>query len=131
MEENAALESGEELSVIMIPAPNDPPKPSKEYQAELRLFTQSMRAQGIEYRSRDYLVEVTSGVGFALGEFLVVAKALSTPALAGLVGAWLRGKYGRKVKLKYKDLQVEATTVEDVERLVKLIQEREKKKKKK
>ena len=90
-----------------------------------------MHAEGIKFGSSDYLVEDTSGVGFALGEFVVVAKALSTPALAGLVGAWLCGKYGRKVKLKYKDLRVEATTVEEVERLVKLIREREKKKKKK
>jgi hypothetical protein len=31
------------------------------------------------------------------------------------------------VKLKYKDVEIEATTVEDVERLIKLIEERQKK----
>jgi hypothetical protein len=126
MNENAVLESAAELSVIMVPAPNDPPKPSKEYQADLGVFTHGMRAEGIEYRSRDYLVEDTSG-GFKLGEFLVVAKTIA-PVFTGLVGAWLHAKYGRKVKLKYKDLEVEATTVEEVERLVKPILKREKKK---
>jgi hypothetical protein len=61
----------------MIPAPSDPPKASKEYQAELGAFTQSMRAEGIEGSSRDYLVEDASGFGFALAEFLVIAKTLS------------------------------------------------------
>jgi hypothetical protein len=62
-----------------------------------------------------------------LGEFLVAAKTIA-PVFTGLIGAWLHAKYGRKVKLKYKDLQVEATTVEEVERLVRPILEREKKK---
>jgi hypothetical protein len=42
MNENAVLESAAELSVIMVPAPNDPPKPSKEYQADLGVFTHGM-----------------------------------------------------------------------------------------
>jgi hypothetical protein len=71
-------------------------------------------------------MESASGGGFSLGEFFAVLKTVS-PALAVTVGAWLQKKYGRKVKLKYKDVEIEATTVEDVERLIKLIEERQKK----
>jgi len=115
-----------ELSVILVPSPDDPPKPSKEYQAELSAFAQSMRSQGIDFSSRAVMMESASGGGFTLGEFLVVVKTIS-PVLTALVGAWLHAKFGRKVKLKYKDIQVEAATVEDVERLIKLVLERGKK----
>ena len=72
------------------------------------------------------MMESAGGGGFALGEFLAVAKTIS-PALAAIIGAWLHAKYSRKVKLKYKELQVEARTVEEVERVVKLVRERLKK----
>ncbi len=116
-----------ELSIVLIPSPDDLPKSSNEYQAELSAFARSMREQGIDFSSRAYMMESAGGGGFSLGEFLAVAKTIS-PALAGLVGAWLHAKYGRKVKLKYKNLQVEATKVEEVERLVKLISDGRKKK---
>ena len=129
MEDSVVLSSTAsqtELSIVLIPSPGDLPKPSKEYQAELTAFARSMREQRIDFSSRAYMMESASGGGYALGEFLAVAKTIS-PALAGLVGAWLHAKYGRKVKLKYKNLQVEATNVEEVERMVKLVRERGKK----
>ena len=61
-----------------------------------------------------------------MGEFLVAAKSVA-PLLSGLLGAWLRGKSGRRVKLKYKDLQIEATTVEDVEKPFALVAKHRKK----
>jgi hypothetical protein len=115
-----------ELSIVLIPSPDDPPKHSKEYQTELSTFAQEMRAHGIDFSTRAVLMESASGGGFSLGEFFAVLKTVS-PALAVTVGAWLQKKYGRKVKLKYKDVEIEATTVEDVERLIKLIEERQKK----
>ena len=39
-------------------------------------------------------------------------------AIAGVVGAWLHAKYGRKARLKIGDVEAEAQTVEEVERLL-------------
>jgi hypothetical protein len=114
-----------ELAITLIPSPDDPPKHEQEYQAELGTLAKEMRGQGIDFSSRAFLMESASGGGFTLGEFYAVVKTVS-PAFAGLIGVWLQKKYGRKVKLKYKDVQIEATTVDDVEKLIKLVREREK-----
>lgn len=119
-------ENDDSISIILIPSPDDPPKQSEEYQSGISALEKSMRSEEIAFTSSRYLIESTSGGGFALGEFLVAAKSVA-PLLSGLFGAWLRGKFGRRVKLKYKDLQIEATTVEDVEKLFALVAKHRKK----
>lgn len=115
-----------ELTITLIPSSDDPPKHTKEYQAELGTLEKEMRGQGIEFSSRAFLMESASGGGFSLGEFYAIVKTVS-PLLTVSLGAWLHKRYGRKVKLKFKDVQIEATTVEEVEKLIKLVKEREKK----
>jgi hypothetical protein len=45
--------------------------------------------------------------------------------LTGLLGAWLYKKYGRKIRLEFNDLKVKATSVEEIERLLRVAQEGE------
>lgn len=121
------MESREpKLLVILIAAPDDPPIHSKEYQAELKAFTESLRANGIKFSSRMRMMESASGGGFNLGEFFIVLRTVGPP-LAVAIGVWLRGKYSRKVKLKSKDVAVEASSVEEVEKLLKLAEKHHKK----
>jgi hypothetical protein len=117
---------GPELFLILIAAPDDPPIPSAGYQGELKTFMQSLSAHGIEFRARVSLMESASGGGFNLGEFFIALKTVGPP-LAVAIGVWLRTKYGRKVKLKSKDVAVEASSVEEVEKLLKLAEKHHKK----
>ena len=55
-------------------------------------------------------------VGGYTGEIAVLAQTLG-PVLTGVLGAWLQSKAGRKVRLKDGDIEVEAGTVEEVEKL--------------
>ena|SRR2546421_8903052 len=108
-----------EFSLILIPAPDETPIQSAEYQVELKAFQQSLTAHGIKFSSHMTLMESAFGGGFHLGEFGIIAAASIVP-LAGLLRAWLKARYGRKVKLKIKDFSAEAASVEEVDKLLKL-----------
>jgi hypothetical protein len=45
------------------------------------------------------------------------------PVLGGLIGAWLQAKYRRKVRLKIGEIEAEAQTVEEVEKLFRRAEE--------
>ncbi|HET8924130.1 MAG TPA: hypothetical protein VFN26_14170 [Candidatus Acidoferrum sp.] len=107
-----------ELSVVLVPAEGDPAVHTPEYQLGLREFMGSLRAQDTEFNSHTHLVESTGGGG--------ILAATIVP-LAGLLGAWLKAKHGRKVKLKIKDFSAEASSVEEIDELLKLAEKHLKK----
>ena len=64
-----------------------------------------------------------AGGPFLSGEFVLkLADKIGPPLIAGIAG-WLHGRSGRKVRLKIGDVEVEAPTMKDVERLVALVSE--------
>ena len=71
------------------------------------------------------MMESASGGGFNLGEFGIVTTSVS-PVLSRLIGAWLHAKCGRKVKLKFGDVMMEAATAEEAEKLIKLAEKHRK-----
>ncbi len=44
--------------------------------------------------------------------------SVGVPALAGLAGAWLQAKYGRRIRFSRGSITVEATSVEEIGRLL-------------
>jgi uncharacterized membrane protein len=59
--------------------------------------------------------------------------AATLPLITGFLGAWLKGRYGRKVRLKigkHGEIDAEAQTVEQVKELVKTARKEPKRKKK-
>jgi hypothetical protein len=65
------------------------------------------------------MIESLSRGAFHFGELLPVLRTVG-PLLTLAIGAWLRGKYGRKVKVKSREIAVEASSVEEVEKLLEL-----------
>ena len=49
---------------------------------------------------------------------LIEHGKIALPALAGILGVWLHARYGRKVPLKIGDIEAEAQTAEEVEKLL-------------
>lgn len=107
-----------EFSLVLIPAPDDAPPQSAEYQTELQAFAQSLTAHGIEFNSLIHFRESAIGGAFNLGEFYFFTVRI-LPILLVPLTVWIRAKYRRKVKLKFKDVTAEATSVEEVEKLLK------------
>jgi len=115
-----------ELYFILVGAPDDQSLSSREYQEDLRTVDRSLRSQGVEVSTRCYVHDSIGGGGGLSGEFGVIASALG-PALCTAVGtalgAFLNGRYGRKVRLRTGldgKIAVEAQTVEEIKELVKV-----------
>jgi hypothetical protein len=52
------------------------------------------------------------------GEFVVTLAPILPPAFGTELGAWLQGRHGRKVRVKFNDIEIEAQTPEQVETLL-------------
>ncbi|SDN00205.1 hypothetical protein SAMN05216360_10531 [Methylobacterium phyllostachyos] len=57
-------------------------------------------------------------VGFALPEYIIPLAQAVGPTLGVILVAWLQGRAGRKVRLKVGDVEAEARTADEVERLL-------------
>jgi uncharacterized protein (DUF697 family) len=68
------------------------------------------------YLSRAGIYGVTPGSEFGpaseAGEFIVTLAPIAGPAFAAVLGAWLQARYGRKVRVKFDDAEMEAQTPE-------------------
>jgi hypothetical protein len=105
-----------ELKITMIPALEDPSERGPDYQRQLAEFAKSLRKAGVEYEAGTLLLTETSPFIYA-GRFVI--KRLQTPGpVGGILGAWLQAKSGRKVCLKVGEIEAEAHTAEEVEKLL-------------
>ena len=117
--ESEIIEPEPELRLFLIPAPDEPPLRSSEFQEELRTFKQALKSQGINASSPSFVRDVVGGGGWSLGEFTLLVATLGTVIvrLSKLIEAFLRIREGRKFKLKYGPLTLEGHA-EDVQKLV-------------
>lgn len=108
----------EKLQLYMIPAKTDPLESSKEYQDSLQQVADALTRNAMQ---PSFICDLQESAGaptesVVLGFTIELAKALGP--LATIVAAWLAGRYGRKVRLKIGEIEAEAGTVEEVERLI-------------
>ena len=114
-----------ELRLRLIPAPDDLAPSNPEYQKELRNLYQALKSEGLEATARSFAHDAVGGGGGLTGEFALIVTALA-PVIAGasaLAGAWLHAKYGRKVSVKFGDVAASASTVEELEKVLRLVEE--------
>ncbi|MGA2114592.1 MAG: hypothetical protein ABSH56_07545 [Bryobacteraceae bacterium] len=94
-------------------------------QSEIRALAESLRVHGAD-PSNDALNlrEAWSPSTLQLGgEFTVkLVSAIVPPLITGLAG-WLHGRNGRRVHLKVDDIEVDAPSIDEVERLLVRAQE--------
>ncbi len=137
------MEDNSQLSFWLLPSPDEFWK-TEPYQLELEEFERQTSDLGDKLRITpaynrlktlqnkiDYEIrceELLSGgrgvFGFASapllsGEFVVeFVKTLSSLGLGGIIGAWIQARHGRKVRVKVDEIEVEANTSEEVEKLL-------------
>jgi hypothetical protein len=54
----------------------------------------------------------------SVADFAINVAPVATTAIMGFAGAWVQAKFGRKVRLKTGDIEVEAGSVEEVSILI-------------
>ena len=117
-----------ELSFDLVRAPDERLR-SQAYQQELREFEKSLRSLGFKVTVTIELIEAAAGpddITTYLGQFAIeLARGPLVGVIATVLVAWLQGKYGRKLRLKVTDteIEVEAQTEEQVQSLLKQAQE--------
>lgn len=116
-----------ELQLSLIPAPDDPRPKTSAYQAELQQFENDLQSKGVKVSASIEVREAWTPVPMPapyLGDFFI--KLLNSPITGVVVGAvatWLHARAGRKVRLKIGDIEAEAQTVKEVEKLLARAQE--------
>ncbi|MBD8658503.1 hypothetical protein IFT68_23090 [Oxalobacteraceae sp. CFBP 13730] len=109
--------SSSELEVTLIPALDDSGKFSPEYQAVLIDFSRHTKPTS----QTAYTMDAIDAGGGLIGEYAFKATAIILPAIAAASVAYISGRAGRKIKVKFGDVEVEAATIEQVEQAVKLM----------
>lgn len=100
------------MKITLIPEPRD----------DVSSFRQVLRDQDIKYAEAAYVRDsVGDGITW-LGEFSANPEVWT--GAMGAISGWLIARQGRKVRVKFGDTEVEAGTVEEVERLLTLVEEK-------
>lgn len=121
--ESQTIQPNPELWLILVPAPDDPPLASPEFQKELSEFRQLL-AQSIEIESRSFAFDAAHGGGGLSGEFIIACTALGLLAkqLAGPLTAYLKGRSKRKVHVEFREggrlKSIEAQDAAEAERII-------------
>jgi len=106
-----------ELKISLLPAADEPSHLAPACQQELRGFEQAFLDEGFPIAAKRALAKMAGGP-FLSGEFVLNLAATIGPVLGAAVGAWLHARYSRKVRLKVGEIEAEAQTVEEVEKLL-------------
>jgi len=120
------IEPEPDLRLILVPAADDAPLSSREYQQALSDFVAALRALNVEVVSRAYAFDALEGGGGLSGQFTVIAATLAPviTGAAGFAGAWFQAKYGRKIRVKFGDIEIEAPTLEELKEALRLIEQK-------
>lgn len=108
----------DEIRVILRRAPDDSLENDPKFQRELSDFSKSLRAAGVKFSQRAMAFDSADALGYPLPNFLITLAPAVIAAVAGLCGAWVHARYGRKVRLKIGDVEAEGRTVEEIEALL-------------
>lgn len=108
--------AGLKLTLSLIGAPDDGDEQNEAYQNELRRIERGLRDTGAQIAPQAIFRKNASASAILTGDFLIVVQTLG-PAFTYL-GVWIQSRLGRKVRIKIGDIEVEAATAQEAERLL-------------
>jgi hypothetical protein len=108
------------IRFYLIGAADDPPTFSVAFQDDLRPFLDALRRNDPDAQLGFMALDSADTVSGYTGEIVIPIIKAASPSLVAVFVGWLTAKAGRKVRLRDGDLEVEAPTVEEVERLLEM-----------
>jgi hypothetical protein len=111
--------SPSELRVTLIPALDELNKFSPEYQAVLVVFSRDTKPTS----QTAYTMDAIGAGGGLIGEYAFEVSKIVLPVIAVAATAFISGRAGRKIRVAFGDIEVEAATLEQVEKALKLVEE--------
>lgn len=111
------------LELALKRAPDDPKINDPEIQKQFGQASRILSEAGICYSVRGMAFDSVNTPGYGLGEFIIPLAQTVGPVVGVIVGAWLKERFGRKVRIKVGEIEAEATSVDEVTRLLAKIEE--------
>ena len=112
------MSDSELITLILTAAPNDPAVRDPEYQRGLSTVSGALRDAGILYSQRNMTFDAVGAEGYAIGQYVISVAQIAGPIVGVAVGAWIQGRAGRKVRLKFGEIELEAYSQADMDLLV-------------
>ncbi|MDN7716247.1 hypothetical protein [Burkholderia gladioli] len=112
------MDAPDHLRLVLWSSTNDDPfvGNGSQYALDIKTFLTAVEEQGgrrVPPRLTMDSVQIQTVV-----EFAQILGPIFGPAIAAAVTTWLQGRAGRKIRLKVGDVEIEASTSEDFERLL-------------
>lgn len=109
----------QEIELILAPSEEDAPPFSTEFQSELRGYARKVNAP----QQRSFAMDSIGAVGGPIGEFIFSQTGAVLAAISAVGVAWVTGRAGRKLRVKFKDIEIEARNAKEVESMLNLIRD--------
>jgi hypothetical protein len=101
----------------LVPSAADAPEFSDKHQQGVKSVSDALEREGV-YVTAYFDMKASAGMSAGLSGLLGIVLPAAMPVVGTIVGAWLTTRNGRKVRVKVGDIEVEAGTPEEVERLL-------------
>lgn len=117
----------DDIGITLVAASDDAPLESNAYQKELSDFVAELRAHNIRYSPQFRTMDAAGGIspGWYTGAFAIAKETL--PIVLGLLVVWIQSRKGRKVRIKNREMEVEAPTVRELRKILRSVNQRKKK----
>jgi hypothetical protein len=107
-----------DVRIMLQRTSDDPTVNAPEFQKQLRDVSKSLHSANVKYTVRGMTFDSVDALGFQLPEFVVTLAPGAIGAVAGICGAWVQTRYGRKVRLKIGDVEAEGRSVDEIASLL-------------
>jgi hypothetical protein len=107
-----------DLRLTLLPSNNDGALFSRKRQQAITRFYVEARADGSRIDPTGFVLDTVGLQGGFSGEFVVSLGSLAGPALEAAAHAWLNGRVGRKICLRIRETDLEATDQNEFDRFL-------------
>lgn len=121
-EERWRRENPGKIRFYLLNAPDEPPIFSAEGQSAFESVISAIRDNGIDVGALFMVMDSVESAGGYTGEIVVLFQAVS-PVLTTLLGAWLQSRAGRRLRLNFDGIEVEANNTQEIADMLQQVRE--------
>jgi hypothetical protein len=107
----------DQVELTLLPAPDDPERVCYEIQAKLLGIRENLR----KHRLGAISVGTHPAGDTHMGQFIITLGPAAIEAIAAVAGAWVQTRLGRRIRLKFDDVEVEVRTTHEIDALLKRV----------
>jgi hypothetical protein len=107
----------DQVELTLLPGPDDPKRVCYEIQAKLLGIRENLRKHGVGAIH----VGAHPAGDTHMGQFIITLGPAATEAIAAVAGAWVQTRLGRRIRLKFDEVEVEVRTTHEMDALLKRV----------